>query len=412
MENFNKEYEWKNYRIKLHNLTDDQKNRILTASYARRFLYNWALEICNSHYEKYGKIPNYQELSRMFTLFKKLPGNEWLDKVNVTTCRYAFIDLANAFHKFIKGICKHPIFKERKSDSIRIAIRSSDLSFKNEDGRYAFIPAVSAKKGDLIDCGNHNIPHYKGIKYNNVRIKFDGVDYWLSLSIKMYKENETINPIIYHDKVIGIDVGVRTAATLSNGKTYERVNPARLNVLEHRREVLQSAVDRDLNRRMNKANRTRTKYEDIPKSKNQLKRERKLSKTRTQIKNLFRNHYHKISKDISENDYDAIVLETLNVPRLIQNANGRGKHEIYESRMSTLAEYIEYKCARNGIAVIRADRTFPSSQICSRCGNIHKPGPSKIYKCIACGYVIDRDINAAINLRNYGISKLKTAYAG
>ena len=406
MESFHTDYKWKNYRIKLHNLTDDQKYRILNASYARRFLYNWALEICNKEYEKFGKIPNYQELSRRFTLFKKEPGNEWLDKINVTTCRYAFIDLGNAFHNFIKGICRHPIFKERKSDSIRIAIRSSDLSFKGIDGRYAFIPVLSGKKGDLIDCGNHNIPYYKGVKYNNVRIKFDGIDYWLSLSVKIYKEQTPIKPVIELDKVIGIDVGVRTAATLSNGKTYERVNPVRLNVLEHRREVLQSAVDRDLRRRMKEADRTRTKYEDIPKSKNQLKREARLAKTRIQIKNLHQSHYHKISKEISEGDYDVVVLETLNISRMIQTANGEGKREIYESRMATLAEYIEYKCYNKCKIVIRAERTYPSSQICSRCGNIHKPGPSKVYKCINCGYIIDRDLNAAINLSNYGISKI------
>ena len=407
MESFHHDYEWKNYRIKLHDLTDNQKDRILKASYARRFLYNWALEICNSHYKEFGKIPNYQELSRRFTLYKKKPGNEWLDKINVTTCRYAFIDLANAFHKFISGVCRHPIFKERKTDSIRIAIRSSDLSFKGTDGRYAFIPVISGRKGDLIDCGNHNIPFHKGVKYNNVRVKFDGNDYWLSLSVKVCSRS-TIKPIIRSDNIVGVDVGVRTSATLSNGKIYDRVNPKRLSILERRRSKLQSAVDRDLRRRQNEAQRTRTKYDDIPKSKNQLKRESRLSKTRTQIKNLHRNRYHNISKDISESGYDAIILETLNIGRLVRTSGKDCKKDIYESRMATLIEYIEYKCLRKGMHVIHADRFYPSSQICSICGNIHKPGPGKVYECDKCGTAIDRDLNAAINLRNYGISKLIT----
>lgn len=407
MESYDKGYEWKNYRIKLHNLTDDQKNRILKASNARRFLYNWALELCNNYYDEFGKIPNYQELSRYFTEYKKKPENKWLDEINVTTCRYAFIDLANAFHKFINGICNRPIFKKKKSDSIRIAVRSDCISFKGEDGRYAFIPLLSSKKGDLIDCGNHNIPHHKGVKYSNARIKFDGNNYWLSMSVKTYSEKiRVINPVIFMDNVVGIDVGIRTAATLSNGKTYERANPIRLKVLEHRREVLQSAVDRDRSRRRKESSSTRTKYYDIPKSKNQLKREFRLSKTLIQIQNLYKTHYHKISKDISEGDYDCVVLESLNIPRLIQNASGKLRHFMYEARMSTLAEFIEYKCARNGINVIRADKAYPSSQICSICGNIHKIGPSKIYRCNVCGNVIDRDINAALNLRNYGISKL------
>lgn len=404
MESIHENFEWVNYRIMLHNLTEEQKSRIIANSNARRYLYNWALEICNEHYTKFGKIPNYQEISRFFTKFKKLPENEWLDRINVTTCRYAFKDLTNAFHKFIIGMCKHPIFKSRKTDSIRFAIRDDTLSFKGDNGRFAFIPGISAKRGDLIDCGNHNIPHYKGIKYNNVRIKFDGVNYWLSLSVKIYKDaihKECTNK----ENILGIDVGVRTAATLSNGKSYDRVNRDRLKVLENRREKIQSAVDKDRYRRKEISISTRTKYYDIPKSKNQVKREHKLAKTMIQIQNLHKSYYHKISKEISNMGYDVIVLESLNIGGAIRNSMA-SKMEIYESRMSTLAEYIEYKCARNGSIVIRADQHYPSSQICSNCGNRHRIGSSKIYRCEVCGISIDRDLNAAINLKNYGISAM------
>ena len=69
MEEIKDGYIWKNYRIMLHNLTEFQKERILTASNIRRFLYNWGLEICNKSYEETGKIPNYQTLSRGRTFF-------------------------------------------------------------------------------------------------------------------------------------------------------------------------------------------------------------------------------------------------------------------------------------------------------------------------------------------------------
>lgn len=408
MEDINTTCEWKNYRIKLHNLTDEQKQRIINHSNIRRFLYNWGLEMSNKIYKETGRTPNYQELSKMFTSYKKLPGNEWLDKANVNVCRYSFIDLGAAFHNFFTGIAKRPIFKSKKTDSIRIAVRPDCLTFKGEDGRYAFIPVLSACKGDLIDCGNHRIPHFKGIKYYNTRIKFDGNDFWLSLSVKLPREEPILMPMVCTNNTIGIDVGIRTAATLSNGKTYDRVNPYKLGMLEHRRDSLQAAVDRDIRRRMKESARTRTKYEDIPKSKNQLKRESKLAKTRVRIVNLHKSYYHKISREIADMHYDIVTLESLNIPRLIQNANGRGKNEIYEGRMATLAEYIEYKCKNNGTIVVRAYREFPSSQICSRCGNIHKPGPSKIYECPKCGLSIDRDLNASINLNNYGISAFES----
>ena len=408
MENINPDYEWKNYRIKLHNLTDDQKQRIINHSNIRRFLYNWALEVSNKIFQETGRTPNYQEISRLFTSYKKIPGNEWLDNANVATCRYAFIDLASAFHNFFIGICNKPIFKSRKTDSIRIAIRPDCLTFKGEDGRYAYIPVLSSRKGELIDCGNHNIPHFKGIKYFNTRIKFDGNDFWLSLSIRLPRKEPITMPMICINNTVGIDVGIRTSATLSNGISYDRVDVKRVKTLEHRRNKIQSAVDRDRRRRLLESERTRTKYEDIPKSKNQLKRESKLAKTRTQIINLHRSYYHKISKEIADMKYDIVTLETLSIPRLIQGANGQGKNEIYEGRMATLAEYIEYKCRNNGTIVVRAFREFPSSQICSKCGNIHKPGPSKVYKCQFCGLTIDRDLNAAINLNNYGISAFQS----
>lgn len=405
MEEVKDDYIWKNYRIMLHNLTDFQKERILTASNIRRFLYNWALEICNKSYEETGKIPNYQTLSRLFTEYKKMPGNEWLDKENVTVCRYAFIDLANAFHKFFNKSCKHPIFKCKKSDSIRFAVRSDDVSFKGDDGRYAFIPVLSSRKGDLIDCGNHNIPFGKGISYKNTRIKFDGNNYWLSLSVKVPVDYHQ-NIMIFDDNVVGIDVGIRTSATLSNGKVYNRPDQKKLSVLENRRRKIQSAVDRDIRRRMQIADRTRTKYDDIPKSKNQIKREARLAKTRIQIHNVYNSHYHKISRDIINDNYDAIVLETLDVQKMVQNSFKQARHEIYESRIATLAEYIEYKAIENGITVIKADKEFPSSQICSNCENSYKIKSTKTYKCPCCGFVIDRDLNASINLKNFGLSKL------
>ena len=408
MENINPAYEWKNYRIKLHNLTEEQKQRIINQSNIRRFLYNWGLEISNKIFKETGKTPNFQELSRLFTEYKRLPGNEWLDNANVGSCRYSFIDLASAFHNFFTGTCNKPVFKSKKTDSIRIAIVPENVSFKGEDGRYAYIPVLSSRKGELIVCGNHNIPHFKGVKYCNTRIKFDGNDFWLSLSVKVQRENPIELGMVCINNSIGIDVGIRTAATLSNGITYDRVNQYRLSVLENRRSKLQSAIDRDRRRRQKESSRTRTKYEDIPKSKNQLKRESKLAKARTAITNLHKSYYHKISKRIADMKYDIVTLETLNVSRLIQTANGRGKNEIYEGRMSTLAEYIEYKCRNAGSIVVRAFREFPSSQICSRCGSIHKLGPSKIYECPTCGLVIDRDLNAAINLNNYGISALES----
>lgn len=403
-------YTYQNYRIKLHGLRDDQKYRILELSYARRFLYNWALEYSDFIYQQSGKTPPYQAIAREFTKLKRShPRFTWLNdpRYNVTTCRYAFIDLNHAYHNFLSGKCNHPRYKERKTDSIRIAIRSDTLSFKGPDGRYAFIPGVSMKKGDLIDCGNHNIPFKNGVKYENTRIKFDGVDYWLSLSIRMEIPISCNRTYTTDDKITGIDLGIRTPAALSTGVVFDmpyRIRN-RLSILDNRLRKLQSSVDRDIRRRQTISDRTRTKYEDMPKSKNQLKREEKLAKTRINIHNIYKNFYHKLSKDISQMDHSVVVLETLEVQKMVANAVGKDlRNALYNGRLATLSEYIEYKCTLNGILVIRADKEYPSSQICSNCGHRYHIGREKIYTCPYCGMSMDRDLNAAINLRNYGIS--------
>lgn len=410
METRNGRYIYQNYRIKLHNLREDQKRRILELSYARRFLYNWALEYSNEEYQKTGKTPPYQAIARVFTKLKKSdPQFMWLDdpRYNITTCRYAFIDLNKAFHNFLVGKCRRPVFKDRKTDSVRFAIRSDTLTFKGEDGRFAFIPGISMRKGDLVDCGNHNIPHHKGIKYENARIKFDGVDYWLTLSIRMYMPfyyEESYHP---SGEVIGIDLGVRTAATLSNGMTFDGPDKSKLAMLDNRLRKLQSAVDRDRRRRMKQADSTRTKYYDIPKSKNQIKREMKLAKTRNSIVNIYKSRYHKISREIANLHPSTIVLEDLGVAKVVANATGKQlRHALYQSRMATLSNYIAYKCDQNYTRVIYADRDYPSSQICSHCGSRYEIGRDKIYHCPNCDFVIDRDLNAAINLKNFGLSQM------
>lgn len=405
MEVYNKSYVWKNFRIKLKNLRQDQIDRIVSQSHARRFLYNWALEYADKYYKETGKTPPYQEIAREFTRLKHSdPNFAWLNdkNYNVNTCRYAFKDLCSAYHNFLIGICRHPKYKERKSDSIRIASRSDCISVR---GNKIFIPAVSCFHGDYIDCDNHNLPSGPNVEYTNARVKFDGVDYWLSISVKLYRP-ANFDMSTSDSEGIGIDVGIRTAAYLSNGKSYEAPHMKRLSTLDHRRRVIQSAVDRDVSRRLKESSSTRTKYYEIPKSNNQLKREKKLAKIKNKICNIYKNYYHNISRDIVNTMPKFIVLEDLNIPSMFNEAYGRRRFDTYESRMGTLSEYITYKAIELEIPVIYADRDYPSSQICSNCGNRHKVGASKIYKCPVCGIEIDRDLNASINLRDFGLRTL------
>lgn len=394
------------YKIKLHNLTEAQKLRVIELSNVRRAVYNIGLEYCNSLYENNHKarIPSYNKFCKWLTKLRSNPKYSWLKNYNLCISRYALKDLRAAFDNFFNGICRHPSFKSKRRDQVRFATRDDRLKFRNPDGRFAFIPGLSTSSNDLIDCGNHNIPFGKGIKYNNARIKFDGVDYWLSLSVKIYKPFtvDDTTKLYTPSEPLGIDVGIRKSAVLSDGTVFKRPNRQKIINLQHKRNKLTSIIMKANNARRLEAIRTRTKYENIPVSKKYKQKLHKLYKTLHRITNIYKSHYHKISKEIANRYPEFVVIETLNTQKMKATSNGFGE-DIYDSRLPMLLEYITYKCEDRGIPVIKAHKGFKSSKLCSCCGNEYNVGRSEVYACPYCGNIIDRDLNAAINLRNYGI---------
>lgn len=331
----------------------------------------------------------------------------WLKEYNVTTERYALKDLLQAFQKFFLGINRYPKMKTKKKHSYKCSIRDDRIRFKGENGNLVFIPGISLDINDLIDCDNHNIPHGSHIEYNNVRIKFDGVCYWLSLSVKVRQPIVCDIPYYPTGEGLGVDVGVRTSAYLSDGTECPAPNRARIKNLFKRQSAISRKISADIYRRRNIAERTKAKYEDIPKSKNQIKREQEWHKTYNRIRNIYTSNYHKISRDIANRKPRFVVLEEISVESMERTSKSKHiKHDIHTSSLTKLISFIDYKCRDNGSRIIYAPRGFKSSQICSHCGNITNPGSSKMYKCPYCGLVIDRDFNAALNLKAYGISQL------
>ena len=391
---------WQNYRIKLHNLSKEKIEQIFKIGHAFRYCYNWGLNFCNKAYEEGRKHPTLIDMTTAFTEFRNSEGNEWLLEFNVATCRYALMNVRTAFEKFFNKQCRYPKFKSKRNAEIKFKIDGCKLSFHGENGRYAHIPGLGRQQCDLIDCKKHNIPVGPDIRYHNVYIKYDGIDFWLSLSVEVMLEEKEA-----HGEPLGVDVGFRNPAALSDGTLYDPPNRHRLGVLDNRKRKIQAAISRDKNRRYREARRTKTKYEEIPKSKNELKRELKYRKTHRRISNIYKSHYHKISREIANRAPEFVVLENINVKELMSKQHKPTNHYVFEARMATMIEYIDYKCRLEGSEVIYAPNDYKSSRICSRCGYVkEKMHGDKLFVCPHCGLHIDRDINAAINLRNYGES--------
>lgn len=389
---------YKYYKIKLHNITDKQRQFLMNTSDVYRFCYNWGLNCWNEYFKETGKWPYFLGLSKAFTEFRAKPENWWLRKIELSTCRYALKAVENAFKMFsIIDTNRLPKFHSKKNSSVRFHVRGDTLRFHGENGRYVRIPGSGHDPDMLIDCKKHKIPYGKNIKYDNVNVTYDGDDFWLSLSVRVYK------PLIFfpYNPPIGIDVGVRTTAALSDGTIFDGPNKQYLDTLENRRRKIQSSVTRDQEKRFEISKRTKTKYDEIPKSKNELKREKKLRSTYRRIRNIYNTHYHQISRKIADMRCEYVVIEDLHVNEMKMKSHTNAV-ALGHAGLGKLCRYIEYKCTSMGTKVIRANQYFPSTQLCSRCGNRRDPGTSKTYKCRYCGLIIDRDINAAINLLDYG----------
>lgn len=402
--------EYKYYKVKLYNLTNLQKERILGLAKACCFVYNWGINFCKSYYNgHYGKV-NYKTMSMY--LAKEIESNpklSWLLDVSQKHSRDAVLkDLEDAFKRYDNPSLKtrFPRYKSLKTYRLRAPVRYNRISFKGENNRYIRLPGISNRYSGYIDAGNHNIPVGPYIKYENARIKYDGIDYWLCIAVKISVPFEIPKP---EGEGFGIDVGIRTSAVLSNGIEFKRVDPHRLKVLMHRRDKLRSVIDNadKINKKDRSSSHTGYADEDLyagqPISKNQMKRVRRHRKTCIQIHNLFNNHYHNISRQIANMRPKWITIEHLEIRRIQKNNKHTSKY-VHENRLYTLLSMIDYKCRELGTEVFVAPADFPSSKKCSRCGTINEIGESKIYRCPCCGLVIDRDLNASYNLRDLGQS--------
>ena len=228
----------------------------------------------------------------------------------------------------------------------------------------------------------------------NPRFTYDGLYWYVSVGIEV-DDNTTLPS----SEGIGIDLGIKDLAICSDRNTYKNINKTqRIKKLEKRKRRLQ----RSISRRCEK-NKKGVSY---CKTSNIIKREKELLKVTKRLTNIRHDHLHQTTSEIINRKPRFICIEDLNVSGMMKNrhlSTAVQQQGFYEFRRQ-----IEYKSVWNNIQVIIADRFFPSSKLCSCCGSIKKDLKlsDRIYKC-ECGNVIDRDFQAALNLKRYGENVLK-----
>ena len=362
-----------------------------------RFAYNWAIAREQENYKLGNKFLADNELRKEFTKMKKLNEYKWLNNISNNVAKQAIKDACDSYKRFFKGKSNYPKFKRKRRSRVafyqdNVAIKFTDTHVKIEG--FATSRKKNKQKLNWIKlCEKGRIP--TNCKYMNPRFTFDGLHWWVSVSVEVY-DNTNAPP---KSEGIGIDLGIKDLAVCSDRNTYKNINKSpKVKKLEKKKRRLQRSILRKYN--MNKEG------ERYKKTSNIIKREKELLKVIKRLTNIRQNYLHQTTSEIIKRKPSFICIEDLNVSGMMKNkhlSKAIQQQSFYEFRRQ-----IEYKSAWNNIPVIIADRFFPSSKLCSCCGEVKKDLrlSDRIYKC-DCGNIIDRDYQASLNLKQYGENVLK-----
>ena len=378
-----------------------QKTKLFQYANTARFAYNWALDREQENYKNGGKFISDGDLRKEFTQLKKTDEYDWLNNVSNNVTKQAIKDACEAYRDFFKGYTKFPRFKSRKHSAPKfyqdnVKIRFTDTHVKVEG--FAVSKKKNKQKLNWIRLAEYGRIPTENVKYMNPRIKYDGLNWYITVGIEY--EDSTALP---SNDGIGIDLGIKDLAICSDEHKYQNINKTqRVKKLEKRKRRLQRSISRKYEK--NK------KGEGYCKTSNIIKREKELLKLNHRLANIRQNYLHQITSEIVKREPSFICMEDLNVKGMMKNRHL--SKAVQQQCFREFRRQMEYKSAWNNIPVIIADRFFPSSKLCSCCGNIKKDLRllDRIYKC-ECGNVIDRDYQAALNLKRYGEKVLEQSVA-
>lgn len=374
----------KGYRTMIYP-TKEQADKIIKFCNASRFAYNWAIALEEENYKSGKKFISGYDLTKQFTQYKKQEGNEWLKEISGRALKVAILNAAQSYDNFFKKRAKHPKFKSKKHSKMSCATHEGTTIIERK--------RIRCEKLGWIKSHKHNIPIGENIKYSNHKLSFDGDNFWFSVSVEI---DDYDNYDKEKSEPIGIDLGIKTLATCSNGKTFQKAN-----VKKEKKKLkrLQKKASRSYKNMLDESKSMKTKFDKLPKSKNLMKLESQIRRLYRRIDNKLTTNIHTITKQLISENPSYIVIEDLNVEGMRKNKHLSEK--INEAKFYEFRRQLEYKCKWYGIDLIIADRWYSSSKICSHCGNkkVKLSLSERTYVCEECGCVIDRDYNASLNLK-------------
>jgi len=329
-----------------------------------RFIFNLALETKIMAY-----IGSKVNIS-CFDLMKQLPELkkecEWLKEINAQSLQQSIVNVDIAFTKFFKGQSNFPKFKKKSTSKQSFNITQKVVIKKNK--------LVIPKFKEGIDIVLHR--EIEGSIRQATISKTATGKYFISI---LCETGEAIKPKVQikENTTVGIDLGIKTYLVTSNGKEFE--NPKHLRKAQSKLKYIQ--------RKYSKYKGKRTKQ--------------KLAIIHEKVANKRKDFLHKVSTELIKN-HDSIAIENLAVSNMVKNHSLA--QSISDASWSTFVTMLEYKANWNGKNILKIGRFEPSSKTCSKCGFINKELTLKVREWTCkCGAEHNRDVNAAINIKNFAL---------
>lgn len=368
------------YRAYRYRLYPNEEQKVLIAKHlgSCRFIYNYALAKKVKAYQVDGTNLSRFDIQADLPNMKKFDEYCWLKEVNSLSLQASLANLDSAYTKFFHEHKGFPNFKSKKDSKQSFSIpQNTKVDFEN--GRI-FIPKFKS--------GIKAILHrtFDGIVKTSTITRTSTGKYFISILVEVDEPDVSMKPIC-ENKAVGIDLGIKTFAVLSDGT--EIPNP------KHLKQSL------DKVKKLQRSLLHKTKG-----SKNRDNARRKLALAHEQVTNRRNDFLHKVTSYLV-NNYDTICLEDLNVKGMIKN------HHLAQSLLDiaigTFNTLLEYKAKERGVNILRIGRFEPSSKMCT-CGYINHNLTLAIreWTCPECGSIHDRDLLAANNIKRFAFRKINT----
>ena len=367
-------------KIKLYpNVTQMTQINKLLGCY--RVVYNQCLARKIKSYEE-NKVSENQTTLGHFIHHELLKDNNfvWLREQNTKVLKQAVIDMLNAYKNFFERSTGYPKFKSKKDNKQSCRFELGTISKKNIYTNYKL--SLANIKNVKFRC-NKKYAEYLQKHKTNIRqatlTKLPCGEYWLSILV----DGDLTHKVKQSNYTIGIDLGIKDFVVTSEGEVFENLH---FNKSDSKKLI---RLQKQLSRKQNGSN-------------NRNKTRIKLAKVYKRITDKKQYYLHQISNYLIDEN-QVICMEDLNVSGMLRNHNLAGS--IQELNFGEFRRMLEYKAHWYGRKLVLVDRFYPSSKTCNHSGYINKnlKLSDRQWVCPDCGEIIERDYNAALNIRDEGI---------